>query len=291
MSQETKQTEENKESKQFIPPTLIERPQTDFEPLLQLGRPGGVKDGKAAAADIQFFKESKTGKRWVGKCGLNAMTRPAYLRQTQQGYEAQYKRGRYFDEYREAVALLLYQTVGVVTPTVAISIQKPATPSVEDHRTLSDMLDYDKPCLHLMTEFCEGFQVLGKPFISAYQQRHDLSAPTTVTTPDGETLILKGHGAALAVGCFLLDADCVGGGGTNMGYVVKTDSNTKRYAQLVKIDAGAGFAFLDGDEGVFVHDPRTRDMFFAKQNDFILTYAQLSAPDQVEFAQMARHIG
>jgi len=141
-----------------------------------------------------------------------------------------------------------------------------------------------------VTKFVTGFQVLGKPFITAYQQTEDKTKPTTVTTPEGEILPLRGLGAALAMGCFLHDADCLGGGGANMGYVVQTDAQGKRYAQLVKIDAGTAFSFLEGDAGIYAHDPRKRDMFFGLQATFILRYDQLSVSDQFEFAQTARRI-
>jgi tetratricopeptide (TPR) repeat protein len=141
-----------------------------------------------------------------------------------------------------------------------------------------------------MTQFVTGFQVLGKPFIAAYQQQTDFSKPTAVATPTGETLPLKGLGRALAVGCFLHDADSLGGGGANMGYVVKTDSQGQRYAQLIKIDAGAAFAFLESDSDIYAHDPRKRNMFFGLQKEFILRYDQLNLADQAEFAQAAKYI-
>jgi hypothetical protein len=266
------------------------RPTADFKALPELGRPGGEKDGKAGSTDIQFFEEANTGARWIGKCGLSAMTKPHVLRQTQQHYEEQYKRARYFDEYREAIGLALYQALGIITPEVAVSLQLPAKVSPEQEQSLGDMLEYHKPCLHLMTKFVTGFQVLGKPFIAAYQQTPDKSKPTTVTTAEGEELLLKGLGAALAMGCFLHDADCLGGGGANMGYVVQTDAQGKKYAQLVKIDAGTAFSFLEGDAGIYAHDPRKRDMFFGLQVQFILRYDQLSTSDKIEFAQTARQI-
>jgi len=267
------------------------RPATDFRALPELGRPGGDKEGKAGSTDIQFFEEISTGARWIGKCGLSAMTKSAYYKATQAHYEAQYKRCCYFDEYREAVALALYQSLGIITPAVAVSLQSPAAVTPETEATQGDMLEYHKPCLHLMTKFVTGFQVLGKPFITAYQQNEDKIKPTTVTTSTGEVLVLKGLGAALAMGCFLHDADCLGGGGANMGYVVQTDTQGKKYAQLVKIDAGtAFFFFLEGDAGIYAHDPRKRNMFFGLQKDFILRYDQLSLSDQLEFAHTARQI-
>jgi hypothetical protein len=273
-----------------ITPVSI-RPTKDFKPLPELGRPGGTKEGQASSNDIQFFQETSTGTRWIGKCGASAMTKPAELQRMQRHYEAQYKHARYFDEYREAVALMLYRLLGVTTPAVAVSLQLPAKVSAKDESDLSDTFDYHTPCLHLMSQFVTDFQVLGKPFIAAYQQQSDLLRPTTVITPTGETLPLKGLGAALAVGCFLHDADCLGGGGANMGYVVQTDPDGQRYAQLVKIDAGAAFIFLGGDTSIiYTHDPRKRNMFFGLQNEFILRYDQLSASDQAEFAQTAKAI-
>jgi len=152
--------------------------------------------------------------------------------------------------------------------------------------------EYHKPCVHLMTKFVIGFQVLGKPFITVYQQNEDKTKPTIVVTPDDEVLVLKGLDAALAVGCFLYDADCLGGGGANMGYIVQTNPAGKKYAQLVKIDAGAVFSFLEEGEGagVYANDPRKRNMFFGLQAVFILRYDQLSVSDQLEFAQTARQI-
>jgi len=106
--------------------TLQTRLTTDFRALPELGRPGGDKEGKAGSTDIQFFEEIATGARWVGKCGKEAMFTPQALRALQQGYKAEYKRSRYFDEYREAIGLALYQTLGILTPEVAVSPQLPA---------------------------------------------------------------------------------------------------------------------------------------------------------------------
>jgi len=75
-----------------------------------------------------------------------------------------------------------------------------------------------------------------------------------------------------------------------MGYTVQTDAQGQRYAQLVKIDAGTAFSFLEGDAGIYAHDPRKRNMFFGLQATFILRYDQLSDSDKIEFAQTARQI-
>ena len=266
------------------------RPTQDFQALPALGRPGGEKEGKASSTDIQFFEDLATQAQWIGKCGLSAMTKPHVLEQTQKHYEEKYKRNRYFDEYREAIGLALYQALGIRTPDVALSLQLPAKVSAADKKSLGDMLEYHQPSLHLMTKFVSGFQVLGKPFITAYQQTPDKSKPTLISTADGAELPLTGLGAALAMGCFLHDADCLGGGGANMGYVMATDEEGEKYAQLVKIDAGTAFSFLEGDAGIYAHDPRKRDMFFGLQPEFILRYEQLNAFDQAEFAATARRI-
>jgi len=284
VAQEVKQTAVQTRSVQT-------RPTTDFRALPELGRPGRDKDGKAGSTDIQFFEEVSTGVRWVGKCGKEAMFTSQALRALHQQYEERYRRARYFDEYREAIGLALYQSLGIITPEVAVSPQLPAAlpprrcdlhlvdqfpiprfkndrhcyiylgkafpgneklfyrdgqgrdnvvpvddweKFEEEHLKImqgakkkylqtderaslitangghiparDDELEgyeYHKPCVHLMTKFVIGFHVLGKPFITAYQQNEDKTKLTTVTTSTGEVLVLKGLGAALAMGLLL----------------------------------------------------------------------------------------
>jgi len=109
MTQEVKQT------------AVQTRPTTDFRALPERGRPGGDKDGKAGSMDIQFFEETSTGALWIGKCGKDAMSTPRELHASQRYREEKHRRAHYFDEYREAIGLTLYQALGILTPTVTVS--------------------------------------------------------------------------------------------------------------------------------------------------------------------------
>ena len=88
---------------------IIERSTSDFQALLEKGRPHG-----GSSTDIQYFKDTKSGKNWIGKCTIKSFIGASN-----------------YEEYREALGLAIYRFFGIITPEFAVSVQ-PVAPSVHE---------------------------------------------------------------------------------------------------------------------------------------------------------------
>src|SRR5262245_21520261 len=99
------------EHKLFHPPSrLVTRPASDFKALPERGRAGG------SSADSQFFTEMTTDAIWIGKCGNQALSKPAARFP---GY------GRYYEEYKEWLGLAIYDLLGIPKPPPAPGNRSP----------------------------------------------------------------------------------------------------------------------------------------------------------------------
>lgn len=79
-----------------------------------------------------------------------------------------------------------------------------------------------------MTQFITDFQTCGEYFLQTYcREATGKSGYLNVSTPQGDTVPLRGFGATLAVACFIYDLDCLGRSGGNMGYVIQKDTVRK----------------------------------------------------------------
>src|SRR5690554_3443861 len=82
-----------------------------------LGRPGKTAEVEGGSSPSnQFFEEVKTNKLWVGKCSLQALSKPRCGRP---GI------GKYYFEYREWLSSELYRILNINTPLLALSLQLP----------------------------------------------------------------------------------------------------------------------------------------------------------------------
>ncbi|MEM7361947.1 MAG: tetratricopeptide repeat protein, partial [Bacteroidota bacterium] len=253
----------------LIPP--IERPTDDYTPLHDKGRPSG-----GSSFDIQFFQENESGKIWIGKCGIKSLVNINE------------------EEYREWLGLAMYRFFDVLTPDFVVSKQKVA-PDLINARELGDYLSpdgrreyrihYKKPCLHIMTQFMEGFTTFGEHFLEDYKKAAEEKRPFFLHR-DGKKISLRGFGEMLAMGDFIYDMDCLGVGGGNAGSRIRDG-----YAQVVKIDPGFAFSFLEEHSNEKMkHNPMDRAMFFGPRDDTKIAYSELTLEDQAGFSRMAKRI-
>lgn len=249
--------------------TLQIRPQSDFRALPERGRPN------SQSADFQYFEEKTTRSIWIGKSSNQAISFPKARHPLYQAY---------YEEYKEWLGWAMYRFFGIPVPELCLSFQIPrkVDKPVEG-------FNYRDPHLHVMSRFIDSFSPLGADFLEAYKQNASQKKPPQVPLSDGLFLPLQGFGTILAVACFLYDSDCLGGGGSNMGYLV--EERGEKIARIFKIDPGCAFSFLEQyEEAEYRHDPRRRDIRFSPQRLSVISYHQLSPSDQQEFVVMARRI-
>jgi tetratricopeptide (TPR) repeat protein len=247
---------------------LVHRPEKNFQ-ALDRARPD------SSSGDFQYFLDTSDGTTWIGKSSIEALFLPPYPPQ------------RYRKEYKEWLGLAIYKLLRIHTPDIALSMQYPQ-PSAHP----SDVLDYKNPCLHLMSRLDERFRPFGSLFLAYYREATQNGRQPTVRGEEGEDLLIKGFGEALAVGCFIHDIDCLGHGGANMGYTIETDAEGKKYAQLFKIDAGEAFSFL-GDFDQAKHDPRQRNVPYApggRDTNGYYTLSRDPSLEEIEEAKYFNHI-
>ena len=274
---------------------IIKRPTTDFKRLPKKGRPPG-----GSSTDIQYFIALETGKLWIGKCNNRAII----------GVDND-------EEYSEALGLAIYRFFGIPTPDFALSIQPLASSVYElfPHGQRIPLgnniyrIDKNRPCIHIMTQFLKGFRTCGdafpqyqqddhkdeekvaevsyndSPFMRAYKQAAKMGQPFYIAQ-NGKKYPLQGLGAMLAVANFIYDMDCIGKSGGNLGYRIQGN-----YAQVVKIDPGCAFSFLENHTNKkFYHNPMDRKTFFGTDERATLGYEQLTPGDKKSFAAMAKCI-
>ena len=253
-----------------------------------------VKGGSSPS--IRYFENVNTKAKWIGKCSDIAITK-----QKKDGTPVA---PDYIKEYKEYLAIKLYNLFDVGTPDIALSNQVLSIETQEgvfgyalkDYKQQNrgklplNVPDIDKPRLHLMSRYIDDFRPLGERFIKDYhQQPYRYYYNYQILNQEGKYVPLKGFGKALAVACFLYDYDCVGNSGTNMGYVLKGT-----YAEIVKIDAGEAFAFFEDQS--FSHDPRDRDVLVTPANPSgaegygKFHFKELNRADQKEFALTVQRI-
>lgn len=98
--------------------------------------------------------------------------------------------------------------------------------------------------VHLLSEWIDGFCVLGPEFVSQLASGTFSDIAASVSVPGGSAP-LHGLGAILAVAMLVGDSDSVGGKGANVGFtLLKDEDNSVVGAQAIKIDPGMAFALL-----------------------------------------------
>ena len=245
--------------------SLTIRPTNEFiaDPNMDLG---------GSSFSVQCFDEVQTKQGWVGKCTIRSAVYPFY------------GRGHYYNEYKEWLGLAMNRLLGIPTPDVAMSLQKPKKKK-QSH--LDDVVDYDRPCLHVMTSFIDGYTEQGEDFQKRYKAAAaEKKAFTVLDKKTNQWIPLKRLGASLAASCLLYDVDCLGHTGKNTGFVITKDSITGLQAKIIKIDTGMAFAYLANfEEKTYQHDPRYRDVRYSPQRKDELPYNQLTPNDQAEFIE------
>lgn len=255
-----------------LTPLRIIRGKNEFKALPKLGRPAGNH------LDAQFFEEKSSKSVWIGRCNsVQAISIPGVSNHS----------GRYFEEYKEWLGLMLYKLIGVETADAFLSFQlnqanQPTGPIAG--------VDYRQPVLHLMVPHPKNASPFGPDFMTKYCQfsqggDHYYRIPA----PSGAAAYLQGFGAMLAAGCLLYDLDCISFLGEKSGYILETDIHGHISAKARKIDAGWVFKFLESNYGDAPrHDPCTRTIHWSKTQ--FIKFEELTQPDQAEFIQTVRRI-
>ncbi len=144
----------SEESKDTLP-TLVARSTDSFILKPDLDRPGKTlttTDGSSPSN--QYFEES-TGQLWVGKCSKQSISKP---------YERERVIDKYYYEYREWLGSALYHVLGIETPFLVLSLQMPK----KEDDLVADILEFNQPCMHVMSQFFPGFSPYGETFVTKY---------------------------------------------------------------------------------------------------------------------------
>ena len=251
---------------------LIEHPTQHYQ-ALNKKRPGG------SSFDIQFFTSQSDKSLWIGKCSYYAVIRSIHLLPPWvQGCK------NYF-EYRERIGLALYKFFDIPTPDFVLSEQRLA-PSIIADKPLGNDLNYQKPGLHILSKFLHNYQAVGENFIQSYKAAAKKKQSFSLNI-NGKKSILHGFGEFLAVADFIYDMDCLGFSGQNLGH-----SFTGDRTQVIKIDAGLAFSFLDNHQDEeFRHTPLERTIIYAPRRNVKIAFTELTPMDQQAFCHMVERIG
>ena len=226
--------------------------------------------GSGSSKSINYYENKASGKRWVGKSDLTLS--PCYTKENP------------ISIYKEYLSLKLYEYFGVKTPSLALSEQNVSSSVRETYG-----IPLSK-ATHIMSEFVEGFEILGEKFKDDYL-KHSKENKSIYYKKNGKPL--KDFGRTLAIAKYLFDFDCLGGSGSNMGFIDKGE-----YIEIVKIDAGEALPYLLGDKSKYklqkaIESKQNRDILYknqGKMEDKIIYFKDLTHPDEKEFIQTVYNI-
>lgn len=212
-----------------------------------------------------FTERNNQNKEWVGKAHIDGFMEGKQIvgeyNFTEQDSEAR--------ACKEKLANDIYAFYGAKVPKVEISRQL-----VTNLRTKDEQEKYrDTYAVHVMSEFIADFKTLDKALSdqdpgSEFQKRMTefFRKKTLFSKKHNKELPERGLGHILAVAALINDFDVIGKQGENVGFQINTDSEGRKYYEMIKIDPGEAF---DDDPEISKHP---RKIKIAKQGQGFQPY-------------------
>ncbi len=215
-----------------------------------------------------WYIDKVTKNKWFGKSSLDTLN-------------AHYDLLPGYSIYKECLASIFYNLLGVLTPKTTLSYQRLSEKTIKLYEINPD--EAGIPKLHLMSQYVDGFKELGLKFIKHYKEYQPRDSYFSVTD---KNLPLRGFGRVIAFAILLHDFDCIGNSGGNMGYIVKSE-----YAEIVKIDAGEALSFADdmSSSKELENSPYNREAIIGT-GQCRIRFDELNQEDQKEFVQTIEEI-
>ena len=234
------------------------------------------------SSPVRAWYLDKDGRKWFGKCSMETLVYGIVT-----GGEP-YQCWN-FPDYKECLAIRLYSLFSVKTPETVISLQlvNPVDRAQQEKQAKQENQDIylDLPRVHVMSRFVEGFQALGDSFLERYKENEPQNSSLHVGGKPKYPL--RGLGRVMAVAILLLDYDCIGNSGGNMGYVLNHD---EKYAEIVKIDPGEALPFVIDMSKTNLVVPIKEKQAILGTNGSRFPYSEMRSNDKEEFIQTAMEI-
>ena len=227
------------------------------------------------SSPVRNWYRDENGRKWMGKCSM-----ATYMAGAFDGKHAHSQSN--FDDYKELLAIKLYSLFKVKTPETTLSLQ--CLGSDIQQNNFLDAEHVDRPRIHLMSRYLDGFEELGDDFVEKYTS--SIANGTLAYYPQ-ENLPLKGFGRALFASILLHDYDCLGNSGGNMGYIVNKEEEV---AEVVKIDPGEALSFAYDMTSANVDNHPSKKEARIGTTIRPLPYSYLRQNDREEFIQTAKEI-
>ena len=201
----------------------------------------------------RWFLDEK-GQQWLGTCTWEA------LEKTDSSFD-------YTEEYKQLIAMKLYQLFGVKTPEVALSEQQ--LDSQLKEKELFQIFDLEAPRIHIMFQFISGLKELGEKFIKEYKSENRKDEKFFIAGEDSK-YPLKGLGRILAVSYLICDYTPFS---DSIGYVRNHNGNCFE-AVKIKVEK--------------IRETQLKEKI--REDDWGMAYEELRGDDKVDFAKTIKII-